>query len=95
MPMTEDLRLFFSAKEFATPGLYNGQAVLGIFDHPDSEFGIGRVGFEAPSLRYVMAEQSLPAGAQSGDTLQLAGVTYTVQAFQRDGTGVVELILRG
>lgn len=94
MPFTENLLPFLQLGEFATAATYNGVSVVGIFDNPDAQYDLGRVGFEAPSYRYVMRAVDLPGNAQSGDLLVVAGVTYNVQAFQRDGTGLVELILR-
>lgn len=94
MAFAEPLANFFSLNEFAVTALYNGLAVAGIFDKPDSEHSLGAVGFEAAIPRFLMRDADLPSSYQYGDSLVVNGITYAIQAFQHDGQGLVYLILR-
>lgn len=94
MSFAENLSDFFQLSGFAISALYNNLPVVGIFNNPDQEYALGTVGFEASEPRFYMEMSTLPAGYQYGDTFVANGASYTVQAFQADGTGAVWLILK-
>ena len=94
MAFVENLSAFFQLNGFAISALYNGLPIIGIFNNPDQEYTLGSVGFEASEPRFYMESATLPGGYQYGDTLVVNSTTYTVQAFQADGTGAVWLILK-
>jgi len=54
---------------------------------------VGRAGVTSSQPRFTCATADLPSGAAAGDTITVAGSSYTVRVVEPDGTGVTMLIL--
>lgn len=93
MPFNEGLEAFFDAAEFATTGTLAGVAVLGIFDRPSAQAGLGLIGAAATRPTYLLP--TTQAGATPvGLTLVVSGVgTFVVAESRPDGTGLTMLEL--
>lgn len=90
--MTEDLSVFFA--DFAVAAVYNSGATVNvIFDNAYHEIGIGDVGSESAKPTALGLATDF-ASASHGDTLLISGVTYTVIGVERDGSGLVVLVLK-
>jgi len=91
--MFQDLLLFFSAAEFATPATLDGVAVLGIFDRPYAEASFGAFGAAAASQpTYTLPTDQ--AVSPAGKVLVVSGIgTFLVAEVRPDGTGITVLIL--
>lgn len=90
--LTADVTAFFSAAEFATAASLDGQAVLGIFDAPSAQGGVGAYGMAALQPVYTLASASVPADVV-GLGLVVGSTPYTVAAHEPDGTGISRLLL--
>ena len=91
MPMVEDMAVFFTAAEFATPATLDGVSVLGILDQPYMQ-ALDGIASTEPTYT-LSAAQAAPA--QQGSWLEAgaAGI-YRVRSVQPDGTGnAVTLLL--
>ena len=88
MAFAEDFTEFLSTDDFAVDALFSGVRVSGIFDESFIEVqgveGLHPV-FTCP--------QSDVVGIAHGSALTIGGVIYHVHGVQRDGTGMVTLIL--
>ena len=96
----EDLSVFMSVNEFATPATLDWEPVSGIFDAPYAQPGIGGYGMESSAPAFTLASASVPASVVGkklligADTADTSAVAYIVVATEPDGTGITRLILR-
>lgn len=81
--MVEDMGVFFSPAEFATPATLDGAAVLGILDQPYAQMLDGIAGTEPV---YVLPTAQRGQATQ-GSWLVLGTQTFRVRSLQPDGTG--------
>lgn len=94
----DNIDAFFRLGGHGVAGTYThagaGRQITGILDRDylAADMG-GRVGVSSSQPRFTCATAALPAGAASGDTLAVGGVTYTVRVVEPDGTGVTQLVL--
>lgn len=86
MAFTESFAPFFA--DFGVDATLNGAAVRGIFDSAYGESFSGLVAGNGPVFRLAS-----DAGHQSGQTLVVGAVTYTVTSVEPDGTGMTTLQL--
>jgi len=89
MPMVEDLSVFFAADEFATPGVLDGDAVLGILDTGYSE-ALG--GIATAEASYLLPSADA-AGAGQSSVLVTGAQAWRVRSVEPDGTGATRLRL--
>jgi hypothetical protein len=89
VPMIEDMGVFFSPAEFATPATLDGAAVLGILDQPYAQLLDGVAGTDPV---FVLPTQQV-GNARQGSWLVVGQATYRVRSAQHDGTGVTTLVL--
>jgi len=68
-------------------------AVRGILDSPYQGVAVAEPEFASERITLVLASNSLPTEASSGDKVIHECDSYTVQEIQPDGTGVTTLIL--
>lgn len=68
--------------------------ITGIFDRDyfGAELG-AHVSVSSSQPRFTCSTAALPSGAANGDTITIAGATYTVRVVEPDGTGVTKLVL--
>ena len=98
MPAWEDLRVFFSATEFAEPVTLQPQGgsprtVAAIFDDPSVDARVGGLAYDTTEPSITAPEADL-AGMKRGDTVALRGRVFDVVISpQVDGTGVAVLKL--
>lgn len=95
MPMVEDLTVFFNEAEHATRAVLDNVAVAGIFDNGYTAALGGVVGATDPTYTLPTADAKRTA---QGSTLRIvdgphAGLKFTVQTVEPDGTGVSTLRL--
>lgn len=88
MAFTEDFTAFFDTDDFAVDAQFAGTTIGGIFD--ESFIEVQGVEGLHPVFTCVLADVT---GVSHGDALTIGGVTYHVHGVQRDGTGMVALIL--
>ncbi len=88
MGFTEDFGDFFVDEEFGITATFSGSNVVGIFE----ETFIVVHGIEGlhPVFTCALADVS---GAAHGDAITIAGGSYKVVSVQKDGTGIVALVL--
>ena len=88
MAFIEDFAAFFDTDDFAVDAQFAGTTISGIFD--ESFIEVHGVEGLHPVFTCILAD--VP-GVSHGDALTIGDVTYHVQGVQRDGTGMVALIL--
>lgn len=88
MAFVEDFEAFFDTEDFAVIATFSGTSVSGIFDESFMEVQ-GVEGFH-PVFTCAQADVSSVA---HGDSITIGGVVFHIQGVQRDGTGMVALIL--
>jgi len=88
MAFIEDFAAFFDTDDFAVDAQFAGTTISGIFD--ESFIEVHGVEGLHPVFTCILAD--VP-GVSHGDALTIGAVTYHVQGVQRDGTGMVALIL--
>lgn len=98
---TADRASMLSADEFGVTATFthaggSPAAITGIFDNDWLDLDLeGEVGVSSRSPRFLCRSADLDAagGANDGDSLVVAGVTYRIRIVKPDGTGVTELKL--
>jgi hypothetical protein len=94
---TEDLTAFFNTDEHATAATYNNgtaSTVNGIFNNEFLALDPGgAVPIEGSQPTFTCASADVDSNP-AGDTLAVSGTTYTIEASEPDGVGVVKLLLR-
>ena len=88
MAFVEDFDSFFDTEDFAVDATFGSTTINGIFDESFMEVQ-GVEGFH-PVFTCAQADVSSIA---HGNAITIGGVVYHVQGVQRDGTGIVSLIL--
>jgi len=88
MAFIEDFVEFFETDEFAVEATFAGETVNGIFE--ESFIEVHGVEGLHPVFTCVQADVS---GATHGDAVTIGSVTYHVHGIQKDGTGLVALVL--
>jgi hypothetical protein len=88
MAFVEDFSDFLDTDEFAVDAQILGKTVTGIFD----ESFIETLGIEGmhPVFTCALADVN---GAQRGDSLTISSLSYHVVGIEKDGTGMVSLVL--
>lgn len=90
---------FFDADEFGTTAavtLHGGSTfdLVGIFEAPFEGVDIAGVELSQSAPTFLCRTSDLGGiAAKMDDELEIDGVTYTVNEMQRDGTGIVTLVL--
>ena len=88
MAFIEDFDAFFDTDDFAVDAQFSGLTVNGIFDESFMEVQ----GVEGLHPVFTCAQADV-ASIAHGNAITIGGVVYHVQGVQRDGTGMVSLIL--
>jgi len=83
-----DLAAFFDVDEFGVAATIGGGTVNGILDNGFA----ASLDMEGSQPRFTCASADVAAVA-FGDTLTIAGATYSVRGVQADGQGVTVLVL--
>lgn len=97
MAFTEDIDAFFDTDDFATAATYtpdggSPSTVKGIFDDEYFDEVGGSVGIEGSQPRFMCKLEDVSDVSQ-GDALSVNGISYQIVNVQKDGTGVVILVL--
>lgn len=88
MPVGEDLGAYLDPDfGHGTAATIGGRAVYGVYDHPFGE--VLGAATEAPTFLCREAD----ARVDTGDTIAVRGIPYTIRGREPDGTGLVTLIL--
>lgn len=90
-----DLRAILSdTGEFGAQAIYNGATIVfGIFDDEDVEVqGPDGPAVIMPQITFGCAISDIP-DVSDGDTLEIAGRSYVVRSWKRDGEAYVDLFL--
>ncbi len=88
MGFTEDFGDFFDDEEFGIAATFQGNDVVGIFE--ESFIVVHGVEGLHPVFTVPMASVS---GITHGDAITIADKSYKVVGVQKDGTGLVALVL--
>mgnify|MGYP003386417645 CR=1 FL=1 len=88
MAFVEDFAEFFETDEFAVEAQFAGANVGGIFE--ESFIEVHGVEGLHPVFTCVQADV---ASIAHGDAITIGGATYHVHGVQKDGTGLVALVL--
>lgn len=97
MAFVEDIDAFFNTDDFAVAATYtpdggSPSTVNGIFDDEYFDEVGGSVGIEGSQPRFTCKLADV-AAVEQGDALTVSGVSYLIVNVQKDGTGIVILIL--
>ncbi|MDY6790533.1 MAG: head-tail joining protein [Thermodesulfobacteriota bacterium] len=97
MAFTEDIDTFFNTDDFAVAATYTPlvglpSTVNGIFDDEYFDEVGGSVGIEGSQPRFTCKLEDI-AAVEQGDALTVSGVSYEIVNVQKDGTGIVVLVL--
>lgn len=97
MAFDENIDAFFDTDDFAVAATYtpsggSASTVNGIFDDEYFDEVGGSVGIEGSQPRFMCNLEDVSAVSQ-GDALSVGGITYQIVNVQKDGTGVVILVL--
>ena len=98
MAFNENINAFFDTDDFAvaatfTPDGGSPSTVNGIFDDEYFDEVGGSVGIEGSQPRFTCKLDDL-AAVEQGDALTVSGVAYEIVNVQKDGTGIVVLVLQ-
>jgi hypothetical protein len=88
MGFIENLAPFMA--DFAVDATIGGLTVLGIFDDTYQD-ALGLVAGSQPALLLPTSDVGL---AGVGDSVTVAGTSYTIAAIQPDGVGITRLLLK-
>lgn len=93
MAFTENLAAYFQTTDFAVQARwsYDNSLVPGIFDAAYTD----PLGSFEGSVPMFVCEAALMQGAAQGQTLIIGTSVYTIAEVMPDGTGVLQLRLRG
>lgn len=97
----DDRAAFLNSDEFGDSAVYTklagGTATFtGIFDAPHIAIDLGEVSISDRRPTFVCRTADLPsgvAGGDSGDTLEVDGITYKVIDLEPDGQGMTRIVL--
>lgn len=97
MAFDEDIDAFFDTDDFAVAATYtpsggSASTVNGIFDDEYFDEVGGPVGIEGSQPKFMCKLEDVSAVSQ-GDALSVGGITYQIVNVQKDGTGIVVLVL--
>ncbi len=97
MAFTENIDAFFFTVDFAvaatfTPLVGSPSTVNGIFDDDYFDEVGGSVGIEGSQPRFTCKLEDISA-VEQGDALTVSGISYLIVNVQKDGTGLVVLVL--
>jgi len=97
MAFVEDIDAFFDTNDFAVAATYTPDGGLpstvnGIFDDEYFDEVGGSVGIEGSQPRFTCKAEDI-IDVEQGDSLSVSGKTYQIVNVQKDGTGIVILVL--
>jgi len=88
MAFDEDFSEFFDLDGFGIQAIIGGTSVVGIFE----ETFIIVLGVEGLHPTFTCAQADIP-NASHGDLVDIETVAYKIHGMQKDGTGMIVLIL--
>lgn len=93
--LDDDIPSFFASSDFGEANaVYGGNTVKGIFDDEDVEVQMGEGVAEIIPQPMFTATASDFSSIAREQTLEVAGETFLIKNWKRDGTGLIEIFLK-